>query len=54
VSIAGGVSETVDPKVLHGPDFMDAAEKFPDATKALALGWVPSRTIEMIVRDVVG
>ena len=54
VSVTGGVTETVDPKVLHGPDFMEAAEKFPDATKALALGWLPSRTIEMIVRDVIG
>jgi nucleoside-diphosphate-sugar epimerase len=54
VSVAGGVWEMVDPADLHGPSFVEAAEKFPDASKALALGWMPSRTIEMIVRDVVG
>ena len=54
VDVAGGRWEMVDPVGLHGPEFVEAAEKFPDASKALALGWVPSRNLAKIVRDVVG
>lgn len=52
VSIAGGSWEMVDPVEIHGPNFVEAAEKFPDATKAMALGWMPHRSIDDIIEDV--
>jgi UDP-glucose 4-epimerase len=51
VSVHGGVWNLVDPTDLHGPQFVEAAEKFPDASKALALGWEPSRSLRDIVED---
>ena len=54
VGVTGGEWTLVDPVELHGPKFVEAAEKFPDSSKALALGWEPSRDILTIIRDVVG
>lgn len=43
-----------DPATLHGPDFREAAEKFPDAHRAITeLGWSPSRSRADIIRDTV-
>lgn len=43
----------VDPKALHGPLFAEAADKYPDAGKAMAeLGWRPSLGLHAIVRAV--
>lgn len=52
VSAAGGRWEMVDPTSIHGPSFVEAAEKFPDASKAMALGWKPYRPILSIIQDV--
>jgi nucleoside-diphosphate-sugar epimerase len=52
VDVAGGRWEMVDPIELHGAKFVEAAEKFPDATKAMSLGWNPSRSLREIVEDV--
>lgn len=52
VRLAGGRWELVDPTDLHGPAFVEAAEKFPDASKAMELGWQPWRTITDIIEDV--
>lgn len=54
VQIAGGRWVMVDPTDLHGKDFVEGAEKFPDASKALALGWRPALTVRAIVEDVLG
>ena len=54
VEVAGGRWELVDPADLHGPAFVEAAEKFPDATKAMGLGWQPELTLRDIIEDVVG
>lgn len=44
----------VDPAGLHGPRFHEAAEKFPDAHRAMTeLGWLPTRTRADIIRDTV-
>lgn len=51
VEVHGGSWVLVDPTDIHGPAFVEAAEKFPDATKALDLGWGPSRTLLDIVED---
>ena len=43
----------VDPKALHGPLFAEAANKYPDARKAMrTLGWQPMRGLHGIVYDV--
>lgn len=48
--LLGGEVLQVDPQQLHGPGFREAAEKFPDATKATRLlGWQPSRDRERII-----
>ena len=52
VEVAGGYWDFVKPNDIHGPDFVEGAEKFPDASKALALGWTPSRTVKQIIQDV--
>jgi len=49
--IAGGDWVEVDPTVLHGPEFREAADKFPDATKTMDLGWFPRRTVADIIWD---
>jgi UDP-glucose 4-epimerase len=54
VGVTGGEWTLVEPTDLHGSEFVEAAEKFPDSSKALALGWEPSRDILTIIRDVVG
>lgn len=51
VSVHGGTWVLVDPTELHGPRFVEAAEKFPDASKAIDLGWSPHRTLRQIVED---
>lgn len=44
----------VDPVSLHGQSFREAAEKFPDAKRAITeLGWSPTRTRADIIRDTV-
>lgn len=44
----------VDPTALHGPEFREAAEKFPDAHRAMTeLGWSPSRSRADIIKDTV-
>lgn len=42
----------VDPKALHGVLFAEAADKFPDPTKAAdALGWQPRYGLTQIISD---
>jgi nucleoside-diphosphate-sugar epimerase len=44
----------VDPVGLHGEQFKEAAEKFPDATRAMTeLGWHPTRSRQQIIADTV-
>ncbi len=44
--------EIVDPATIHGPDFRDAPEKLPNATKAMVdLGWKPYRGVYHTVTD---
>lgn len=44
----------VDPLGLHGGGFREAAEKFPDAHRAITeLGWSPTRSRADIIRDTV-
>jgi UDP-glucose 4-epimerase len=44
----------LDPVSLHGQEFREAAEKFPDAHRAITeLGWTPTRSRADIVRDTV-
>jgi nucleoside-diphosphate-sugar epimerase len=52
VEVAGGYWDFANPNDIHGPDFVEGAEKFPDASKALALGWTPSLTVKQIIEDV--
>jgi UDP-glucose 4-epimerase len=51
----GGADVTVvDPVGLHGEQFKEAAEKFPDATRAMTeLGWHPTRSRQQIIADTV-
>lgn len=43
----------VDPRALHGSLFAEAANKFPNAAKAVdELGWQPQYSLTKIVRDV--
>jgi UDP-glucose 4-epimerase len=51
----GGADVTVvDPVGLHGEQFKEAAEKFPDATRAMTeLGWHPTRSRRDIIADTV-
>jgi UDP-glucose 4-epimerase len=42
----------VDPTTIYGPTFVEANDKFPEAGRAVKeLGWVPSRTVEDVIRD---
>jgi nucleoside-diphosphate-sugar epimerase len=50
-SITGAEWVEVDPVVLHGPEFREAADKFPDASKTMALGWLPRRSVADIIWD---
>jgi UDP-glucose 4-epimerase len=44
----------VDPKVLFGPLFEEANDKFPDASLALtSLGWNPKRGIDVVIEDAI-
>ena len=44
----------IDPVGLHGEGFREAAEKFPDAQRAVTeLGWSPSHSRADIIRDTV-
>lgn len=46
--------EVVDPTRLHGEEFREAAEKFPDATRAMSeLGWSPSRSRADIIAETI-
>jgi UDP-glucose 4-epimerase len=46
--------EHVDPKKLHGEEFAEASDKYPDASKAeRALGWKPEHDLDRTVNDVV-
>lgn len=54
IDVVGSESKKVfvDPKELHGPLFAEAADKFPDATKAKRdLGWVAKIDLRSIVKD---
>jgi len=45
--------EYIDPKTIHGPLFSEAADKYPDPTKAYNdLGWHPQHDLTKIVCDV--
>lgn len=46
-----GVTRIVDPVELHGPGFREAPDKLPNAEKAMALGWRPTRDLGQIIRD---
>lgn len=46
--------EHVDPKKLHGEEFAEASDKYPDASKAVAqLGWNPVYGLDRIIQDVI-
>jgi nucleoside-diphosphate-sugar epimerase len=46
--------QVIDPVSLHGKEFREAAEKFPDATRAVTeLGWHPTRSRRDIIADTV-
>lgn len=50
----GAEIAVVDPTTLHGRSFVEAAEKFPDATRAMSeLGWSPTRSRADIIADTV-
>jgi nucleoside-diphosphate-sugar epimerase len=54
IQITGSKSEIsfVDPKVLWGPLFEEANDKYPDADRAInELGWRPKAGLEMIIRE---
>lgn len=52
--VGSGSISVVDPVMLHGPDFREAADKVPDASKARTdLGWAPQYTREEIIASVV-
>lgn len=43
----------IDPKTLHGALYAEAADKYPDSSKAMqALGWQPKHDLHRIIRDV--
>ena len=52
--VGGAEVTVVDPVGLHGEQFKEAAEKFPDATRAITeLGWHPTRSRQQIIADTV-
>ena len=49
----GGEKVFVDPKSIHGPLFAEAADKYPDATKAMReLDWKPQHSLISVVHEV--
>lgn len=46
-----GSIEIVDPTTLHGPAFREAPDKLPNADRALAFGWRPSRRLASIIAE---
>lgn len=52
--VTGSQSEIrlIDPKVLYGEHYEEAADKFPDASKVMQLGWRPQYPLEAIVDSV--
>lgn len=54
-AVGGGSVDIVDPVALHGPSFREAADKVPDARKAMTtLGWMPHRSRAVIIGDTLG
>jgi UDP-glucose 4-epimerase len=41
----------IDPRTIFGPLFEEANDKFPDARKSMALGWTPTRGIDVAIRE---
>lgn len=54
ITLVGGEQvKYLDPKSLHGPLYAEAADKYPDASKAMhELGWQPKHDLSRIVADV--
>jgi len=51
-TVGRGSFSFVDPKTIHGELFAEAADKFPDSTKAMQeLGWQPMIGLAQIVAD---
>ena len=54
IALVGGPSKIdfVDPKVLFGPLFEEANDKFPDSDKSMTeLGWTPEHGIDRVIED---
>jgi UDP-glucose 4-epimerase len=52
ISKSNSKTSFVDPKVLFGPLFEEANDKFPDASLALtSLGWNPKHGIDVVISD---
>lgn len=52
--IVGGKQDIqfTDGKRVYGPEYREAADKYPDASRAMSeLGWSPSRSIEKTIQD---
>jgi nucleoside-diphosphate-sugar epimerase len=50
----GGTITFTDGKTVHGPLFAEAADKWPDSTRAVTgLGWLPLRGIDETIMDVI-
>jgi nucleoside-diphosphate-sugar epimerase len=41
----------LDPRTIYGSTYADAADKFPDATEIMRLGWRPAYSLEDTIRD---
>ena len=48
-SLAG--KEYVDPKTIYGAAYAEAADKYPDATRVMELGWNPAYRLVDTIRD---
>lgn len=46
------VIEYLNPRALYGKHYEDAADKFPDATRLMQLGWLPEYSLEHTVAAV--
>jgi nucleoside-diphosphate-sugar epimerase len=42
----------VDPRTIYGDLYANAADKFPDASKLMSLGWLPKYSVDDTVEDV--
>jgi UDP-glucose 4-epimerase len=51
--VGQGRVEFVDPNEIWGPDFREAADKVPNADRAMALGWKPKHSLDRVVADAV-